>query len=426
MKQTLVIIAFILFFGPITHAADNETKILNRFFDPVIVTGGICGLTGRPLCNYGLYASTDGHLRPIPFQIDEKNRHGDFVLTHGNHVFVDEDTAFDDNDELVFMAMDAGQKISGRAQLPVGISSCAELEITDPVTREKGWVYLVTGSRLSKNACLDYVAYDDDGPSFATRNYSGRYHEDHPVGACKYAFENGVDGNGRNFIDRIKVRLEMGSMGIMLQRSEADIKVKELGYIDGPVRVIVYSENLTPLILGIPASVTRQYTYYYDSYADFAFAASFPLKPSRFRATIIDDFKDARGWVFYTADNPGGHIIDGRMDGSDEALNRSPWTWSALSNGQQCFWSVWTAPPGCPVKAALYFKDDAAADDGIESEKGELPGIGFDFNTGWDRLETDRVEFRLIHFFTRGYRQGMEKDIRNVFDAPLQVTSNIR
>ncbi|MFZ5562800.1 MAG: hypothetical protein ACOZBW_02025, partial [Thermodesulfobacteriota bacterium] len=397
----------------------------SRVFDPVVVTGRTCGLTGSPTSDYGLYALKDGRLVPVPVQIDEKNTDGKFVLTKGKNRSTDSDSGrFDENDELVFMAADTGDRLSDKALLPQGARAWAELEVTDPATGKKAWAYLAAfNGRPPEKSPIDYVSYDDDPASFSTRNYSGRFDNDHPVGASRYAFEKGVGGNGDDFIDRIKIRLTMRSMGVTLHRSEEDIKVKELGHIDGPVRAVVYSENATPLVLSIGSINTRQYTYYYDSYADFAFAAAFPLRPSLFRATVIDDFKDAKGWTFYNSNNPGGHVIDGKMDDADRKLNLSPWTWGALTNGEQCFWSVWTAPAGCPVKASLYFNDDAEAEDEMEDDKGELPGIGFDFNTGWDQFTEDSVELRLIHFYTRAYRKGMEKDVRNVFDAPLKVTA---
>ena len=61
----------------------------------------------------------------------------------------------------------------------------------------------------------------------------------------------------------------------------------------------------------------------------------------------------------------------------------------------------------------------------MEDDKGELPGIGFDFKTGWDELKEDNLELRLVHFYTRGYQKGMETNIRNVFDAPLKVTATV-
>lgn len=425
MKRVVVIIAVVLALGQVSPApaAAAAGKTLQRMLDPVVVTGRDTGLTGRPIAGYGLFAVNDGELAPIPFQIDRRDADGNFLLTAGKEAVLAENPQLDDNDELVFMAMDTGDQLADEKQLSGKNGDWVELQVTDPVTQEMGWAYLVTGDCPPETSPVDYVSYDADDSAFATRNYSGRYDEDHPVGACRYAFEEGVGGQGEDFIDRIKVRVTMRSMGVTLHRSEEDIKVKELGYIDGPVRVIVYSKNVTPLVLGIPASATRQYTYYYDSFADFAFAASFPLKPGYFRAVIIDDFTDARGWTFYNSNNPGGHVIDGQMDETDRRLDPSPWTWGALTNDEQCFWSVWKAPPGCPVQASLYFNDKEESNDEMEDEEGELPGIGFDFDTGWDQLEEDRVELRLVHFYTRGYRPGMEKVVGNVYGAPLVVSS---
>ncbi|MDA8139227.1 MAG: hypothetical protein M0036_11305 [Desulfobacteraceae bacterium] len=425
MKKRLLITVCLLALVAVAPAgADPQgTKTIARVLDPVIVTGGACGLTGQPVAHYGLYAFKDNQLRPIPFQIDEKNKDGQFVLAHGKKAAPDEDPAFDDNDELVFMAMDTGDRLSDQTLLPSGFKACAELAVTDPVTQATAWVYLAVFDSPPEKSSIDYVAYGDGGSSFRTRNYSVGFDDGHPVGASKYAFEKGVGGDGDNFIDRIKVRVIMRAMGVTLHRNEEDIKVQALGYIDGPVRVIVFSKNVTSLMLGIGASTTTQYTYYYSSFANFAFAVAFPLRPSLFHATIIDDFKDAKGWGFYNSNNPDGHVIDGMMDATDAKLDLSPWKWSALSNGKQCFWSIWRAPAGCPVKASLYFNDNANAEDKMEDKKGELPGIGFDFNKGWDQLNADSVEFRLIHFYTQGYQKGMETDICNVYDVPLKVTA---
>ena len=406
-------------------ADQTQTKSLNRTIDPVVVSGRECGLTGKALANYGLYAFREQKLLPVPFQIDEKNDGGEFILKNGKQLSRDSDNGlFDDNDELVFMAMDTGHKLSDKELLPKSSTACVELEITDPVTKEHAWVYFLTFDTPPEKSPVDYVFYDDRNLTFSTGNYSGQYDKKCLVGASKYAFEKGLGGNGKDFIDRIKVRIKIKSMGLTLKRSEEDITVEEEGYIDGPVRVIVHTKNNTPLVLGIPVSSTRQYIYYYDTYADFAFSASFPLKPSSFQATVVDDFIDAKGWTFYNSNNPFGHIIDGKMDAKDKSLDLSPWTWSVLTKDNLSFWSVWKAPKGCPVKASLYFKDDSDAWDKMENNKGELPGIGFDFNTGWNELQEDSVELRLIHFYTSGYEKGMEKNILNVQDAPLVVYSN--
>lgn len=406
-------------------ADDEGRKSLKRDLDCVVVSGGMCGLTGEPVMHYGLFAFQQNKLVPIPFQIDEKSKDGKFVLINGQNAGKDEDNGrYDNNDELAFMAMDTGDRIPGKTVLPENYKACAEIEVTDPVSNERAWVYLVSFD-TPRQRCpnIDYVSYNPEKLTITTRNYTVGYNKKHLVAPSKIAFEKGLGGNGEDLIDRSKVRIKIKLMAVRINRSEEDIIVEEKGYIDGPVRVIIHTGNTTPLALGISASSTEQYLYYYDKYADFAFAVSFPIKPGSFRATIHDDFLDAGGWTFYNNNISSGQVIDGKMGDDDKALDRSPWTWSVLTKDDLSLWALLLSPPGCPVKASLYYNDDKEAEDEMEDHEGEVPGVGYDFNIGWKKLKEKLVEFRIVHFFTRGFQKGMEADIQNVYERPLKAVS---
>ncbi len=420
----ITICAILMFFAVTSPAADTVAKSLTRTLDPLIATGDQTDLCGDPIAHYRLYAIQNKSLTPIPFQIDERDEKGNFILTDGGNPCPDEDNGrFDENDELVFMAEDTGDKLTDTAMLPESVTSAAELEMTDPLTDETAWAYLVTVDCPSDNRETEYVSYNPECQTISTPNYSVGFHKNYPAAPADYAFQQGVGGNGEDFLDRAKVRVTMGQMGVTLQRSEEDIKVKELGHLDGPIRVVVYSQTTTPLVLGIPASSTRQYTYYYRSFANFGFAAYFPLQPDKFRVTIIDDFRNSIGWTFYNSNNPDGVVIDGQMGPADKNLDLSPWDWSVLTNNQVSFWSRWRAVnEDCPVKASQYFNDDKHARDKQENHPGERPGIGFDFKNGWKEFDDDRIAFRLIHFFTRGYTPAMISEITRVHDAPLEIS----
>ncbi|MDY6822525.1 MAG: hypothetical protein SWH68_01810 [Thermodesulfobacteriota bacterium] len=406
-------------------ATETARKSLTRTLYPVIATGDQTDLCSAPISNYRLYAIKDGRMQPIPFQIDERHQNGEFVLTGGENPTTDEDEGiFDKNDELVFMARDTGDKLAAQDMLPDNIEAVAELEISDPVTGDTAWAYLISFNFPQEPLETDYVSYKPTHQTISTPYYAAGFNPDHPAAPSDYSFMKALNGSGEDFLDRAKIRVAMRSMGITLHRNEEDIKVKEIGYIDGPVRVVVYNQTTTPLFLGIPASSTKQYTYYYPMNADFGFAVSFPLKPGMFRVEIIDDFKDAIGWTFYNSNNPEGLMIDGETGPADKNLDRSPWDWSVLSDGTHSFWSRWKTPEDCTVAAAQYFNDDMTAEDELEDTPGESPGIGFDFKDGWKELEEDRVEFRLIHFFTRGYTPAMVQEITQVHDAPLEVSEN--
>jgi hypothetical protein len=95
--------------------------------DPVVITGGLLSdLTGDPLHDIFVYAYRGTALAQIPFQIDERDGSGTYVPVEDGHL--------DDNDELVFMAMDAGGWVDDPS-LDVGSASITPtyvITLTDP------------------------------------------------------------------------------------------------------------------------------------------------------------------------------------------------------------------------------------------------------------------------------------------------------
>jgi hypothetical protein len=79
-------------------------------------------------------------------------------------VGADGDATFDDDDELVFMAEDAGGVVPNDApKEPAGVvpGSGVRVEINQPADQRKGWVYLFrSAGSLTPDAGQDYVDYD--------------------------------------------------------------------------------------------------------------------------------------------------------------------------------------------------------------------------------------------------------------------------
>ncbi|MDY6933752.1 MAG: hypothetical protein SVZ03_05945 [Spirochaetota bacterium] len=426
---SLILSVFLVFFchNNFIIASNNSNKTLEREMDCVVLTGDQCSeILGKPISRYGLYSLQNGSFVSIPFQIDELDEKDQFILTQGKGKSVDKDNShFDANDQLVFMARDTGDKIMREMDLPKTATGIVEITIIDPTNEKKGWVYLMNFDNPPRPSDIDYVNYDPAKMKIVAWNYITRFNKENPVAASKYAFWEKIGGGGSDLIDRVKVRIVLKKF-FTLHRSEEDIKVKEIGYIDGPVRVIVHSENKTPLVFGISASKTKQNTLYYYSYASFPFVVDLPILPSKFHVHIYDDFADCMGCTFYSSTNPKGHIIDGVMDDSDKKLDLSPFQWFVLSNEELAFWSRCIYPSNSPVKAFLYFKDDKNVKDSMEEVTGELPGIGFDFRSGWDKVKEFPIEFRLVHFFTKTYNPGDEKKIVNIHDHPLRITVEMK
>jgi hypothetical protein len=403
-----------MFFFAATAFASNETqKNLAREMDPIIVTGDQCpSLIEKPISLCGLYALQDNRIIPIPFQIDEKNKKGNFVLTAGKAKSLDDDKGmFDSNDQLVFMAKDTGDKILDKSILPKN-TGVAEITITDPVTDQKSWVYLLSLENPGQHSAVDYVKYDPDQLKITATNYIIGYSKKYPAVPNNYTLRKSIGGDEINLLDKVKARI-ITKQVITIKMTEKDIVVKEKGYIDGPVRVIVHTVNKVPLFMGIPASITEQDTIYYYAFAEFPFVVDMPIRPSYINVKVINAFTGCKGWTFYSPISNAGHIIDGIPDKAEEDIEITPSMWAALSNDRSAIWARCISSPRCPIKVYRYHRDDIAA--------GELPGSGLDFREGWDKVKKFPVEFNLVHFFTKAYSPGDEKNIVNVHNHPLKI-----
>lgn len=124
-----------LFFVGANLAAAQEAKTLTRLHDPVIVkTALLSGLPTRDTAGYRLYSVQQGHLSPIPFQFDERDNAGEIVFSEAA---AKNEFRLDENDELVFMAKDTGDRIAAEL-VPATSDAAVEIEVTDPVTRARG------------------------------------------------------------------------------------------------------------------------------------------------------------------------------------------------------------------------------------------------------------------------------------------------
>ena len=134
-------------------------KTITRKPDPVIVTGdNLSGVTGLNPTRLGLYAVEDNKLIPIPFQVDQRDEEGNFFLTEMGGEVQDLSHLFDDNDEVVFMAKDLGDRCFPD-QYPTGWKQGIEIEVVDPVNESRGWCYLFAFDRDPERSKQAYTRY---------------------------------------------------------------------------------------------------------------------------------------------------------------------------------------------------------------------------------------------------------------------------
>ena len=101
------------------------------------------GLLGKKLSHLRLYSFVEGSFRQVPYQIDEWTEDGFLVMDQGPDQNGElANGILDGQDMLVFMARDAGDRVS-RDLWPQGAGQGIEIEILDPSTGGKGWCYLL-------------------------------------------------------------------------------------------------------------------------------------------------------------------------------------------------------------------------------------------------------------------------------------------
>ncbi|MCB0219394.1 MAG: hypothetical protein KDH09_06845, partial [Chrysiogenetes bacterium] len=226
-------------------AAPTGAKTLRRTLDPVVVMGKQLPHTHNKLpSEFKLYRwSEAGGFKPIPYQFDERDLENRYAFTHGpDSELYSDDGLIDANDELVFMAADSG------AQVPLSDAGenaveAIEIELLDPVTAEKGWVYLLPSTFSEEVSSTDYVSIEETELQVTSSDYVFRFSKPAPITfdylAIRHAGEELM-----NIVDRMKIRAWSRVLGLIrVDVDEEDLESELRGYIDGPVRVIRRSRN---------------------------------------------------------------------------------------------------------------------------------------------------------------------------------------
>lgn len=257
--------AAILLLAATTAGARSDagaSKTLRRTQDPVVLaTARLTLLPERETRDLRLMRVEHGQPVPVPFQLDQRDRKGDLVVD-GPTEFT-----FDDNDELVFMAQDTGDR-ADRDLWPRACDAVVEITVTDAPREEQGWVYLLhcPGTPPPPPA-TPYVIYDR-----ATNQARSPFYEIDYAGTRNYL--NGMrigDGGGAfspNLLRQTSMRgsptFSMFFTDVTLEFTEQNSIVTIDGVRNGPVRAVrrvQLSVDLGPLFPDLPNGTA--YTYHY-------------------------------------------------------------------------------------------------------------------------------------------------------------------
>jgi len=321
-------------------ASASQASPLDRDRDPVLLTGSqLPALVGAAPSSVVAFRYQGGWLQ-IPVQIDERDivtfnqvygggyPQGDIdVETYtdaGTYVGADSDPLFDEDDELVFMAKDAGDLAPFGVSLPAGVvpGSGLRLRLDDPLDDAAGFVYLFeTSGSLEPGAGADYVTYSFGllAGSYPT-DYdleSGPNPEDSLASSALYETHfsdrwirdetqvHAGSASGVDILDRHKNLFDPGTC-IRSEESFSNGEGAFFANIDGPVRGIrsYMGANSGPL--------TQRLHLFYEGRQDVT--TFLRVHAIAGMLDMYDYSPAASGMTYYNSLNTGGVSIDGVPD----------------------------------------------------------------------------------------------------------------
>lgn len=441
----LVLLAGFLSFPEPAFALSPEEPG-GRFYEPVEVPAGLLDpLLGWDLGSLAVFSWKNLEWRQILFQIDECTPAGDFILTRGRESNPDSaNHRLDPQDLLVFMARDAGEK-APEGELPGGADRTIPVEIMDPITRERTWVYVAPyPSDAAPRPELKPVSIlDDTGSEFYLRFFTYDYHaltnrtknESIPtifINRLSVLPEGG--GNGENIIDRQKIRGKISFLGglIKVPFNESIVSGGIVAYRSGPVRILTHSRMYPVFPLGIKGPHFYLDSILVDTLTLTTTTMKVPFDPGILIHDISLSFGTdltpaAKGMRFFSSHNREGFLIDGRMDGKEKKYNDAKDEWRLITGPQGTQIQKTKFDPKFLTRGKSYSTYHDNEDDAHPPEN--FPGdIGFSSDrvvarslpAGTYKIET----FGCIpadFYRPQGLNQKLLEEILNVLQSPLII-----
>ena len=401
-----------------------ETKTLRREQEPVIVrTGLLAGLPDRETSRYRLYAVRHGSLEPIPFQFDARGADGELILSEDG---AETEFTFGDDDELVFMAKDTGDRAPNDL-LPAG--AALEFTVVDRARAGTAWAYLVHfPANPPPRSPVRYAIFDTARQEARALTYEVSYSQDRSNFLRRVRILPGAGGTGETLIERLKMRISptFSFLWTTLHPTltEESFSVAPDGLKNGPVRAIRrvrQSLDLGRMFPDIPNG--RVYTYYYATSFQTPTRFSIPwlaLKTLRdFRFESVDELgTHTEGMRYWDAANPGGVPFDGSERPAATDADHDWWVVSgARGTCLQALvipeeWRAWG------IKRGIVFMDrtDAAAGSGTES------GAGYSLLRMTKLRRAGAYDLGSVFVvLSRPYRPGDETEVLDGFRDPLET-----
>ncbi|GEM_PF-2618978 len=383
-----MLVAVMFLFAAAPAAA--QTGALARPYEPVILTGKEFPEFSGNVAALGqlfLYKYSAGNWTQIPFQFDEVEPDS---LTPANPTYFRRgDGRLDDQDELVFMARDAGDKAPTNAWVnnPAALTSQRyEIELTDPVDSKKGYVYLFRSATLSiEPGVQDYVAYvappqaDKGNDEIRGQSYIEGHLEQNGINNS-LRVPVSANGTDTNFLDRLKLRFQI--IGLLNFSENNFSLISPVKVRDGRVRIIrELRERLSAFGSDIDFPILIRY-YGYSSVLETALNLS--SLPAGIRVTLLrqsfDFAANVNGGKWYNQNltNPINVTgASGNLTAAQAAAVVEPnLNWYMLSSAHGSVISIFSLPGALGTSRRFYFHDAASGTNDNTIETGDNKSYG--------------------------------------------------
>ncbi len=377
-----------------------ERKTLTRFPDRVSIGAErLTEILERKIDQLRLLSYRFGWIHVVPFDIHEGTKEGEKIFTHGpeNNAIMADGT-FNHTDQLVFMAHDSGDKIDkkyilkqyGEEVLPI------EIELVEPSTRAKGWVYLTyfPQSPPAKSA-FDYITFLNDTVNQQFTDYvwhqsTFSFHKDKVYRKIfcrgwKYAPYFGC--TGEELVDRLKARISarlwFGMMKINI--TEDDVIGDWSAWTDGQVVAIGRGWVAVKLPLGLRSPILRFDIVASETVLSVPIEVHVPFNPGMlltdYTMYVGTDWHTGRyepgvdnGFRFFNSNNRDGVVVDGVMSDREKKWNTAKDEWRLITGpaGTIGFRSCWDPFYTTQAEIWVTYMDDITKPDPPEFHPGQV------------------------------------------------------
>ncbi len=425
-----------------TILLDEDT--LQRRYDAVIIKGEHLGpIQGTSIASLRLFSYRQGRFYVIPFQVDERDPAGEYVLPSGPKVIEDVDKGIlDYNDELVLMARDAGDRAPNGPGESLNADKWTEIQLLDPIDfTKKAWVYFC---HFSENppalSPVDYVNYNPEKEQIFSENYGLGYNK----GMVLYTdlfYPDGKGGFGPDLLDRIKVRINVKFFLniIRVSKSEGDFRAEVVSWKDGPIRVLRNVQNYVRILFNISSPSVFAVSEYYSDYMFTPLQVTIPFDMkwifnkfgiSDFTWHFYGDLPGLEGGAMYTNKNMQGIPISGEysMDWFKKNIDTRNLAWGCAIKQNTGAWFCNLVIPDILFQfTQLYINLDKSGKYPPEDIPGEVAGGAFmnwkDFDKNLLELfQPGTYEIALETFFPPfGFLPDGVQEWRNIREFPIQA-----